>query len=350
MPCVGMWTKQFTRQWNWAVGQGQRCCVLIAATWIYLPAPATAQTSQPAAGQSSPVHNSKQESALEQPAILVGAGDIAGCKALAGAEATAKLIEKIPGTVFAAGDLAYERGTPEEFEKCYGSTWGHFKNRTRPALGNHEYGDPTASEYFTYWGKQAGPAPQGYYSYELGSWHVVVLNTNCDAQGLGGCGAGSPQENWLKKDLSEHKGECIVAYGHHALFSSGIFKSHAVHLELRQLWDDLYTANADLVLAGHEHSYERFAPQDSQGRLDPVNGIRQIVVGTGGRSHDPLGFAMANSEAANVDTFGVLKLTLFRDHYTWEFIPEEGKTFRDSGSAVCHNQAPHEANILPSAH
>ncbi|MGB2669165.1 MAG: metallophosphoesterase [Candidatus Acidiferrum sp.] len=267
--------------------------------------------------------------------ILVGAGDIASCKYPEGARATAKLIERIPGTVFAAGDLAYESGSPGEFQNCYDTTWGEFKGRTKPALGNHEYVNPTANGYFAYWGAQAGPAGMGYYSYDLGSWHIVVLNTNCYSKTMGGCAVGSPQEIWLRKDLAEHPQACTLAYGHHALFSSGVFKSHAVHPELKPLWGDLFAAHAALVLAGHEHSYERFAPQDPDGHADPVNGIREIVVGTGGRSHDPLGFATPNSEVRNTDTFGVIKLTLTPGHYNWQFIPEEGKTFTDSGSGEC---------------
>jgi len=270
---------------------------------------------------------------------LVGAGDISSCKNPEGARATAKLIEQIPGTVFAAGDLAYEGGSPDEFEFCYGTTWGEFKARTKPALGNHEYVNPTAHGYFEYWGAQAGPVGKGYYSYDLGTWHVVVLNTNCYSKALGGCGAGSPQEEWLRKDLAQHPDACVLAYGHHALFSSGVFRSHAVHPELKDLWRDLYAAHAALVLAGHEHSYERFAAQDPDGRADPVNGIREIVVGTGGRSHDPLGFAIANSEVRNTDTYGVIKLTLTPGHYTWQFIPEEGKSFSDSGSSECPRHA-----------
>jgi acid phosphatase type 7 len=271
-----------------------------------------------------------------QTFVLVGAGDVAGCKSLEGAQATAKLIEQIPGTVFVAGDLAYERGSAAEFQNCYGTTWGEFKARTRPTPGNHEYADPAASAYFQYWGAQAGPVGKGYYSYDLGSWHIVALNTNCDAHGLGGCGAGSPQEEWLRKDLAERPDSCVLAYGHHALFSSGVFRSHAVHSELNVLWRDLYAAHAALVLVGHEHSYERFAPQDAEGHADP-NGIREIVVGTGGRSHDPLGFATANSEVRNTDTYGVIKVTLTPGHYTWQFIPEAGKTFTDAGSGTCRS-------------
>jgi hypothetical protein len=285
----------------------------------------------------------KKKHAPEQTFVLVGAGDIASCKSPEGARATAKLIEQIPGTVFAAGDLAYEKGSEKEFKNCYDPAWGRFKDRTKPALGNHEYADPGARGYFQYWGEQAGPPGKGYYSYELGNWHIVVLNTNCDAKGLGGCAAGSPQETWLKEDLAKRSSACILAYGHHALFSSGVFKNHAVHPELKPLWEDLYAAHADAVLAGHEHSYERFAPQDPEGKADPTNGIREIVVGTGGRSHDLLGFATPNSEVREWDTFGVLKLTLSPGKYSWEFIPEEGKSFHDAGSGVCHNY-PTESN------
>jgi hypothetical protein len=318
--------------------------------WLFLvvlpvPTLARAQTHKPpASNRPRQVQaKAKKKRVPERTFVLVGAGDIAGCKNLEGAKATAKLIEQIPGTVFAAGDLAYERGSAEDFKNCYDPTWGRFKDRTKPALGNHEYANRTASAYFQYWGAQAGPAGKGYYSYDLGDWHIVVLNTNCDAKALGGCAAGSPEETWLKEDLAKHTRACILAYGHHALFSSGVFKSHAVHPELKQLWQDLYAAHADVVLAGHEHSYERFAPQDPEGKADPANGIQEIVVGTGGRSHDLLGFATPNSETREWETYGVLKLTLSPGKYTWEFIPEEGKTFHDSGSGVCHNY-PSEAN------
>lgn len=317
--------------------------VLVVAFGACLQRPSAGQSLKP--NTSPPPEPSKgtQGTAADQTFVLVGAGDIASCRSIEGAQATAKLVEKIPGTVFAAGDLAYEGATAAEFQNCYGTTWGRFKDRTKPALGNHEYREPTASGYFQYWGTQAGAVGKGYYSYDLGAWHIVVLNTNCDARGLGGCAAGSPQELWLREDLSEHPNACILAYGHHALFSSGIFKRHAIHPELRPLWEDLYAAHADLVIAAHEHSYERFAPQDPQGRADAVHGIREIVVGTGGRSHDLLGFAIPNSEVQNVYTYGVLKLTLSPRIYTWEFIPEEGRTFRDAGAGLCHNQLPQEA-------
>jgi len=299
----------------------------VSAFLMYSSFPVVAQMTAQAkiSKPKTPSNEAANANALKQTYVLVGA------------EATAKLIEKIPGTVFAVGDLAYEKGGAEEFKDCYGTTWGRFKERTRPALGNHEYVDPGAQAYFDYWGVQAGPRGKGYYSFDLGVWHVVVLNTNCGAKGLGGCGIGSPQERWLKADLAAHPKACIVAYGHHALFSSGVFKKHAVHPELKPLWQELYAAHADLVLAGHEHSYERFAPQDPEGNADAARGVREIVVGTGGRSHDLLGFATPNSEVRDWQTFGVLKLTLSRGKYTWEFIPEEGKNFHDAGSGTCHN-------------
>ncbi len=312
---------------------GRTACLALLFAPLYPTG--CSQSAPPVAAERRVDPSPSQTPADGKTFTLVGAGDIASCKEPEGAHATAKLIEGIPGTVFAAGDLAYEKGSAAEFQNCYGSTWGEFKARTKPTLGNHEYADPTASAYFQYWGEQAGPSGKGYYSFDLGSWHIVALNTNCNAKDLGGCGKGSSQEEWLRKDLAEHPDACVAAYGHHALFSSGVFKSHAIHPELKDLWRDLYAAHAALVLAGHEHSYERFAPQDPDGRADPVNGIREIVVGTGGRSHDPLGFAIANSEVRNTDTFGVIKLTLTPGHYIWQFIPEAGKTFTDSGSGEC---------------
>lgn len=288
--------------------------------------------------------NPSQETSPTEPSsrtfTLVGAGDISTCKHLEGAQATADLIRQIPGTVFAAGDLAYEKGSPDQFRNCYDKAWGEFKDRTEPALGNHEYGTHAALGYFQYWGAQAGPAGKGYYSYDLGDWHIVVLNTNCSVTGMGGCTRGSPEEVWLRSDLAKYPDRCILAYGHHPRFSSGLFRRHAWHPELTPFWEDLYAAHADLVLAGHEHSYERFAPQDPQGNPDPERGIREIVVGTGGRSHSPLGLPAPNSEVRDWKTYGVLKLTLSPGKYHWEFIPVEGQTFHDSGDGVCHD-LPH---------
>jgi acid phosphatase type 7 len=297
------------------------------------------RTEQPSAVEHREDPSPSQASPEGQAFTLVGAGDIASCQNIEGARATAKLLERIPGTIFAAGDLAYERGTAAEFQNCYDTTWGEFKARTRPVPGNHEYGEPTASAYFKYWGKQAGPEGKGYYSYDLGAWHIVGLNANCTVKDLGGCATGSPEEEWLRQDLADHPDACILAYSHQALFSSGLLKTHAIHPELKEFWQDLYAAHAALFLVGHEHSYERFAPQDPEGHSEPERGIREIVIGTGGRSHDPLGFSIPNSEVRNASTYGVLKLTLTPGHYSWQFIPVEGETFTDSGSGECPKHA-----------
>ena len=266
--------------------------------------------------------------------VLVGAGDIATCGQLEGAEATAKLIDHIPGTVFAVGDLAYPDGTDEQFAKCYGPTWGRFKERTRPAVGNHEYHSDGASGYARYFGAAAGDAKKGYYSYDLGAWHIIVLNSECDQ--VGGCDAVSPQGKWLQQDLADSKTTCTLAYFHKPLFSSG--GKHGNDSLMKPLWQALYKAGADVVINGHDHDYERFAPQDPEAKADPARVIREFVVGTGGKGshHEFAASAQPNSELRNSDTYGVLKLTLHAKTYDWEFVPEAGKTFTDSGSGTCH--------------
>ena len=264
-------------------------------------------------------------------AVLAGAGDIADCTDLSGAEATAKLLEKIPGTVMAVGDLAYPDGSAANFD-CYEKTWGRVKSRTRPAPGNHEFHQAGATCYFQYFGAAAGDSSKGYYSYKLGSWHIVVLNSECDQ--VGGCGAGSDQEKWLREDLKAHPAACTLAYFHKPLFSSG--GKHGDDLTVKPLWDALYRAGADVVVSGHDHDYERFAPQTPEAKPDPARGIREFVVGTGGKNHRPFERAHGNSEVRNADTFGVLKLMLGEGKYHWEFVAAEGGTFRDSGEGTCH--------------
>jgi acid phosphatase type 7 len=266
-----------------------------------------------------------------EPTVLVGAGDIADCYDLAGAEATAKLIDQISGTVMAVGDLAYPDGTKENFT-CYDKTWGHFKERTRPAVGNHEFHSTAATFYFQYFGAVAGDAKDGFYSYELGSWHIIVLNSEC--QEVGGCQPGSRQEKWLRADLAAHPTTCALAYFHKPLFSSGA--KHGNDLEMKPLWQALYEANVDVVVNGHDHDYERFAPQTPEGIADAKRGIREFVAGTGGKNQRPFGNPLPNTEVRNNDAFGVLKLTLNSSSYDWQFIPESGKSFRDSGTGACH--------------
>ena len=258
--------------------------------------------------------------------VFVGAGDIAACSN-DGDEATAKLLDNISGTVFTTGDNVYPSGTADEFANCYAPSWGRHKGRTRPSVGNHDYGTTAAAGYFRYFGSTAGEPGKGYYSYDLGAWHIIVLNSNISVE------SGSPQEQWLRSDLAAHRVACTLAYWHHPRFSSG--SVHGSDSFVQPLWQALYDYGADVVLVGHEHNYERFAPQDPSGNADPRRGIRQFVVGTGGRSHYPFGIPIANSEVRNADTYGVLKLMLHSTSYTWEFLPEAGKTFKDSGDADC---------------
>jgi len=275
--------------------------------------------------------HSNEKTASGEDAVLVGAGDIADCTDLSGAEATAKLLEKIPGTVVAIGDLAYPDGSKENFD-CYDKTWGRVKNRTRPAVGNHEFHSKDAAYYFQYFGGQAGDYRDGFYSYDLGAWHIIVINSECVQ--VDGCEAGSRQEKWLRADLASHSNACTLAYFHKPLFSSGA--AHGDDPTLRPIYQALYDANADVILAGHDHDYERFAPQDANGKADPVRGIREFVVGTGGKGHRLFAEPHPNSEVRDNTAFGVLKLTLHAKSYDWQFIPEAGKTFVDSGSGTCH--------------
>ena len=268
--------------------------------------------------------------ALPTPVVLVGAGDIASCGSR-GDEATARLLDTIPGTVFTLGDNAYNDGTARNFQQCYEPTWGRHKARTRPVPGNHEYRTAAAQAYFQYFGAAAGAPSQGYYSYDLGAWHVVALNSNCGE--VRGCEAGSPQEEWLRADLAAHPAACTLAYWHHPRFSAGRYDDTA---RLRPFWQALYEAGADLVLTSHDHNYQRWAPQDPDGQADPQRGLRQWVVGTGGAGHYAIQDAPKLLEAANDDSYGVLKLTLRADDYDWAFLPVEGDSFTDAGSATCH--------------
>jgi len=278
----------------------------------------------------------KDKPGSSDDAILVGAGDVASCDELVGAEKTADLLDKIEGTVFVAGDLAYPDGTDEQFANCYGKTWGRHKTRTKPATGNHEFHSEGASGYFRYFGDGVGDPRKGYYSYEVGKWHAIVLNSNCDElQKAGdGCGADSPQVKWLKQDLAAHPAACTVAYWHAPLFSSGAKNGN--YPAMRDIWQALYDGGADVVLSGHDHDDERFAPQTPDARADPKHGIREFVVGTGGKGLRPFGPPKPNSEVRNADTFGVLKLTLHPASYEWEFIPIAGKSFTDKGTGTCH--------------
>lgn len=265
--------------------------------------------------------------------VLIAVGDIATCSN-SGDERTWAALSAIwqdSMTLATLGDHAYEQGSAQQFQDCYAATWGSIKDRTRPSPGNHEYGTAHATGYFEYFGLSAGAPNQGYYSYDLGAWHIIALNSNCGQ--IGGCRANSPQVQWLAADLAAHSAPCTLAYWHHPRFSSGM---HGNEQDVAAFWDVLYEYGADVVLGGHDHNYERFGPQNPAGELDLANGIRQFVVGTGGRSHRNVDDIQPNSEVRNGDTFGVLKMTLYPTRYAWKFIPEAEQTFTDAGTGMCH--------------
>jgi hypothetical protein len=256
--------------------------------------------------------------------VLVGAGDIADCDA----QPTATLLDNIAGTVFTAGDNAYPNGSASDYANCYDPSWGRHKARTRPSPGNHEYNTSGATDYYNYFGALAGPAGVGYYSYDLGAWHVISLNSNVSMS------AGSAQETWLKADLAATTKGCTIAYWHHPRFSSG--STHGSSTQSAAIWQDLYDAGAEIVMAGHDHEYERFAPQTPSAAADPVRGIREFVVGTGGAGLYSFGTPLPNSEVRDNTSHGVFKLTLSDGSYAWQFIPVAGDSFTDSGSGTCH--------------
>lgn len=274
--------------------------------------------------------------AQSQDPVLVGAGDIGACPpsgTLGHAFATASLLDSISGTVFADGDLPHENGLDADYAKCYEPTWGKFRARTIPAPGNHDYIVPNAVGYYNYWGPAAGDPTKGYYSLNIGAWHVIVLNSECADVHVGGCTASSPQGQWLQADLNANPATCTVALWHRPLYSSTSgFATPAV----QPLWQILYDGGADLVISGHAHNYERFAPQNAMGKVDQAKGLRQFIVGTGGADLVSFSGTQRNVEVNNSSTFGVLKLTLHASSYDWQFIPIAGQTFTDSGTQACH--------------
>jgi hypothetical protein len=293
--------------------------------------PPTREAPLPTAAASETAPSTPTITPVPTPAVLIAAGDISGCDAR-GDEATARLIQGMDGTVAALGDTAYPSGSNANFTECYDPTWGTFKDRTRPAVGNHEYETPGAKGYFDYFGASAGEPGLGYYSYDLGAWHIVVLNSMCWE--VGGCSRDDPQGQWLADDLAQHPSLCTLAYWHFPRFSSG---PHGASNFVAAYWSMLAEAGAEVVLSGHDHDYERFAPMNAQGEADPELGVRQFVVGSGGFSHYtfPLG-PTRNSETHSNNTYGVLVLHLYPDRYEWSFVPVEGGQYTDQGETACH--------------
>jgi hypothetical protein len=262
------------------------------------------------------------------PPVLLAAGDVARCRQ-AGDDTTAALLDTLAGTVLALGDQAYSRGSAAEYRDCYHPSWGRHRARTRPAPGNHEYGSTGAAPYFAYFGDAAGPSGRGYYSMDIGGWHVISLNSNVAMH------AGSAQARWLQADLATHPSRCTLAFWHHPRFSSG---THGSDPDVAPLWQVLADAGADVVLAGHDHIYERFARMSADGAVDDVNGIRSFVVGTGGADLYPFrDVPVVGSEVRYNERFGVLRLTLRDDAYAWAFIPVGGGAPIDAGEEQCHD-------------
>ncbi len=265
---------------------------------------------------------------------ILAVGDIAQCGSQpAASSAAAKTAALISGLVpemplLLLGDLVYNSGTLAEYRSCYEPTYGAFMARSFPAPGNHDYGVPGGADYYSYFGARAGPDKRGYYSFEVGSWHVISLNSNIDMA------RGSAQEVWLRADLAASRSKkCTLVYWHHPRFSSS--STHGDDPRSSDTWRTLYEFNADVVLVGHDHTYERFAPQTPDGLVDPSRGIRQFVIGTGGAALYDFGTPKPNSEVRGAGSFGVVRFVLGDGKYSWEFLPASGSNFTDRGEASC---------------
>lgn len=283
-------------------------------------------TSQVAAAHDDARTAVRTAAAATAPPTVVAAGDISP-PWLGAQRATAALVLRLaPTRVLALGDVQYEAGTLPAFRAFYGPTWGRFKARTSPVPGNHEYETPGASGYFAYFGRAAGPWGRGYYSFDLGSWHLVALNSSIARS------ASSGQGLWLRADLAATSKRCVLAFWHSPRFSSG--SEHGNDNSTSAFWSALYAARAEVVLNGHEHNYERFGPQSPSGLADP-RGIREFVVGTGGRHLYPFGRAKANSQARITGRYGVLQLTLGAGYYVWRFVGVDGAVLDRGGPVAC---------------
>ena len=289
----------------------------------------------------------------QAPPIIAAAGDIAcdpadasfnggnGTATACRMKATSDLMLGLGLTaVLLLGDNQYEDGAAKKYQASYDPSWGRLKAITRPVPGNHDYVTPGAAAYYAYFGAAAGDPAKGYYSWDLGGWHLIALNSNCDA--VGGCGAKSPQTKWLAADLAAHPGVCTLAYWHHPRFSSG---PHGDDATYDAFWQALYAAHADVILNGHDHVYERFAPQSPAAAADPAKGIRQFTVGTGGKVLTSFPVIRDNSEVRNASAFGVLEMTLHPNGYTWRFLSDSGAVL-DQGAGLCHSAQPWPAADL----
>lgn len=297
------------------------CAVAIAAAMTVLSCGAIAPDPPSA---PSPVANNV--ATPSGPAgTLVGAGDVALCDA-PGATKTAALLDDLRGTIIIPGDIAYPTGSMADFRNCFDPAWGRHRSRIRPVPGNHEYDTPGAAGYFEYFGAAAGPGGLGYYSFTAGPWLVLAINSQVPVS------RGSAQYEWLRSELTRDNRLCTAAFWHRPLFSSG---TNGPQPDMADVWHLLYAQNVDIVINGHEHIYERFAPQTPDGELDHVRGIRQFTIGTGGAPQTTVVATARNSEIA-ASAWGIATFTLHSQGYRWEFVPAAGESFRDAGAGSCH--------------
>jgi hypothetical protein len=304
--------------------------LLLVAGGAGSPGPASAAVAGPVVAAAGDIACSPSD-----PSFNRGNGVPGACHM----KATSDLVLGIrPATVLMLGDPQYNSGRLADFNASYALSWGRFKASTHPAIGNHEYGTSGAAGYFNYFGAAATPRQpscrancQAYYSFDVGSWHVAVLNTEC-TRVPGGCAAGSPQDVWLERDLAAHPNRCTLVMGHRPRWASNSAASTA----FAPLVQDMYNAHVDIFLAGHSHTYERFAPQRPSGQRDDVSGIRQFVVGTGGAFFTGFSAILPNSQVHKSRIFGVLKLTLGAGGYDWAFVADPSTPFRDTGHGDCH--------------
>ena len=266
--------------------------------------------------------------------VILVAGNIAKCS-ITNDEATASLLDNLAGTVFVLGDNAFPDGSAEAYATCYEPSWGRHKARTYAALGNHEYNTGGAAGSFDYFGSRVGPRDLGYYSFDLGNWHVIVLNVNDFTVDSLVPFSGTDQDRWLEADLAANRKKCTLAMWHSPRFFSSDTPGWNSNLYVRPVWDRLYAAGVDLVVNGHQHHYERFPPLTPAGVRDDARGIREFNAGTGGES-SAVPVAIAPHSEALTDAFGVLKLTLDNGSYSWEFVPVVSGQFSDAGSGTCH--------------
>jgi alkaline phosphatase len=312
------------------------CCALaVVGAFVVLAVASCSSKTEAQTAPAAPVAIGAKVTAAAKNTI-VAAGDIAcpasdpPTKQTCAQAAVANRVRKIdPANVLLLGDLQYPHGGLKDFQTSFGRSWGALRDQWRPAPGNHEYYTPRASGYFKFFGKKAGNA-NGNYSFDVAGWHFIALNSNCETVA---CTADSKQGKWLAKDLADNAtSKCIAAYWHAPLFSSG--EEHGNDPTVKPFWTQLRKAHADLVLNGHDHDYERFAPQDEDGTAD-ADGVREFVVGTGGYSHYPFGTTQANSQKRIAGKFGALSLQLSRRGYRWRFVSSSGRVL-DRGAARCH--------------